>query len=73
MQSDVNTWFTDFMNNANTVESDLSTAMGMITGDFTADIDTTLKGALNALNEDIQQLVAAKKEDEKALAEAQSD
>lgn len=72
MQTEVGTWFTDFMMAAEGIST---TLMGDLDGKasaFETDIDTTLKAALEDFNDDLMQLVAAKKLDEDMLADAQT-
>ena len=72
METDVGGWFTSFMMAAQGISSALMGDLDGKAGDFMTDIDTTLKNALGDLNEDLMQLVAAKKMDEETLATAQT-
>lgn len=73
MEADVAGWFTGFMSLATGIST---TLMGDLNGKasaFMTDVDTTLKGDLVDFYDDLVQLVAAKKVDEEALADAQTD
>ena len=73
METDVASWFSDFMNAATTISSVLSSDLTGKASTFDLDIDTTLKNWLADLNEDLTALVASKKMNEESLADAQTD
>ena len=72
METDVASWFSDFMNAATTISSVLSSDLTGKASTFDLDIDTTLKNWLADLNEDLTALVASKKMNEESLAGAQT-